>query len=605
MHYLKKQNGYALLVTLLIMVVFSILGTSLLMFTLNGGSKNEVREDITQSADLSQKGIDLITTQINSELTSVLGNNGLPRSEFLSVLNTTLNKYLCSKNSSTNTSTTGQYKVCIDSYVDSIDEKSEINDLKKLVTFKSIGTSGNANRTLTSKIEVGAETAPEALRYAIGTNIDSTDDLQDGEGNLLMHGGVEIKGDIKVDGNIVTSSNGYAYLGGQRWIPSIFPSALPLDGAESSRLFLGKKAYTINNTVDYNNHIIRNNFSVAGYSEKNNINELFRAGSSPLLVSREPIRSPIGITSQKSNFQYTSTSAGVTNIYTGSSRLISNVTSPTLKVFPSYRYIETYCVRYYNSGQCREFGERYNYNENGTFTFNGLNSFSQFSTNGNVIFDSTNTTFKNGLYINGDLSIGNNSTSENISNYSKVTLDGPIYVNGDVTIKGADLSSNVLLYVNGSVTIEYSRINGKTLANNKKGSLIILSTGNIKISNNSVNQDTPSYIKGFFYTEKDFEMFGVGSNIKIDGGISARKITLNAIRGRASNSRFANAYTISYSNGWTTNYDYFEGLSEQAKRDSRLQVIYDEEIISTYSDLKQQEPVIYKVDPPLEKDRSY
>lgn len=599
MQYLKKQDGYALLVTLLIMVVFSILGASLLMFTSNGGSKNEIREDITQSADLSQKGIDLITTQINSELTTYLGTNGRPRTEFIFQLENYLNNYLCSKNAAAKTSTTGKYKVCIDSYVDSIDENNEVNELKKLVTFKSVGTSGNSNRTLTSKIEVGAETAPEALRYAVGTNIDSADGLQPGEGNLLMHGGVDITGDIKVDGNIVTSSNGYALLGSDRWIPSLAPSAKPLPGTDSSRLFLGKKSYFFTHSPTYSTHITQTNFTNSNYSEKSDIENLFRPGYAPELVSREPTRSPIGITSQKSNFQYASNSQGVTRLVQGSDLTITDKLMSTSKVYLSHSYFKTVCVDSTWWGSCKKTESRKYEGDNETYAFEGTNTFKQVSTNGNIDFRRTDTTFKNGLYVEGDLSIGNGSNSENPNDYARVILDGPIYVNGNVTIKGADLLSNVLMYVNGTVTIEYSRINGKQLANGKNGSLIILSRGNVKISNNSVNQDTPSYIKGFFYTEQDFEMYGVGSNIKIDGGISARKIVLNAIRGRARDTNFTGAYKI------PNRADYFEGVNEQANRDSRLSVIYDDEIISTYSDLKQQEPVIYKVDPPLEKDRSY
>ncbi|MCJ1908682.1 hypothetical protein [Planococcus ruber] len=599
MKYLKQQKGYALLVTLLILVVFSILGATLMMFTFNGGNKNEVREDITQSADLSQKGIDLMTTQINDDLTKYLGANGVPRTDFLFQLERVLDKYRCTAtNSAATISTTGSYKVCIDSYVDSITEENEVNPLKKLVTFKSIGTSGKSNRELVSKIEIGAETAPEALRYAVGTNIDSSDGFQPGEGNLLMHGGVDITGDVKVDGNIVTSSNGYAQLGGDRWIPSLAPSAIPLPGTDSSRLFLGKKAYFFTHSPTYSSHIALTNFTSNGYSEKSNIDDLFRPGFAPDLVSREPVRSPIGITTQKANFEYSRTSAGAENLDAGSSKTINGINKPSSKVFLSYTFSERVCV----DGWwwfCSKYDYVNYYDDSGTFTFKGTNKFKQVSTNGSATFLDTNSTFESGMYVNGNLLIGNNSTSENVSNYSAITLDGPIYVNGNVTIKGADLLSNVLLYVNGSVTIEYSRINGKSLSSGKRGSLIILSKGNIKISNNSVNQDAPSYIKGFFYTEQDFEMFGVGSNIKIDGGISARKIVLNAIRGRAKDTFFTGSYQI------PNRADYFENVNGQQTRDSRLQVIYDSEIISTYSDLKQQEPVIYKVDPPLEKDRSY
>jgi len=150
------------------------------------------------------------------------------------------------------------------------------------------------------------------------------------------------------------------------------------------------------------------------------------------------------------------------------------------------------------------------------------------------------------------------------------------------------------MYVDGDVKIEYSRINGLN-KNGREGSLIIFANGKIDIQNNSLYQDEPSQIKGFFYSEKELEMYGVGSNIRIEGGISARKIVLNAIRGRASNQRFENAQK--YSN------DYYEGVEGQRTRPSRLQIVYDPEIINTYSDIKSQEPVITDVDFPILLDR--
>ncbi|KAA0957862.1 hypothetical protein FQ085_07370 [Planococcus sp. ANT_H30] len=604
MNHIKKQQGYALLLTLGLIVILTILGASLLMLTNNGSSKNEVRQDITRSSDLSQKGIDLVTTQVNSELITFLGDNGRPRTEFIFQLERILDRYLCTGNSSIPIKgETGTYKACIVSYVDTVDKDNQSNPLKKLVSFKSIGTAGDANREMISKIEIGAATAPEALRYAIGTNIDTADGLQNGEGNLLMHGGVEIKGDLKVDGNIVTSTNGYALLGGDRWIPSLAPSTLPLEGAKTARLFLGKNPYTFNTTSSYTSHIARSNFATSPYNLRTNISDLFRSGYAPTLVSREPVQSPIAITEQKQNFEYTINGSSVTSLYTGSNRIINNQTYTTSKIFPVFRYSQDECIEYYtsgkNKGECKRSEEKYYYVETGTYTVTGTNTFKQFSTKGNVVMAGTDTKFTNGLYVNGDLSIGNNSTSYDVDRYSSVTLDGPIYVNGDLNIQGADLRSNALIYVNGSVNISHSRMNGKILTNKKQGSLIVLSKGNIKISNNSVNYDEPSYIKGFFYSEKDFEMFGVGSNMKIDGGISARKIVLNAIRGRAKDDPFSGSYKIPGRS------DYFEGVEEQSKRNSRLQVVYDLEIISTYSDLKQQEPVIYSVDPPTEKERSY
>ena len=99
-------------------------------------------------------------------------------------------------------------------------------------------------------------------------------------------------------------------------------------------------------------------------------------------------------------------------------------------------------------------------------------------------------------------------------------------------------------------------------------------------------------IKGYFYSNEVFEMYGVGSNIRIEGGISAQQIVLNAIRGRASNNYFVNSQRVKSK--------YYEERENQADKPSRLQVIYNPEIINTYSNLKQQEPVIYNVDPPKE-----
>ncbi|WP_404337423.1 hypothetical protein [Planococcus rifietoensis] len=595
---LKKEQGYALLITLIILLVFSILGISLMTMTMNGIAKNDMRQDVTRSTDLSTKGIDLITNQINTDLIKYLGVNGKTREEFIFQLERVLDEYECSNPEKIELAgETGSSEMCVEEYTNTVDASGEENPLRKLVTFNSIGLSGNSTQNLTSKVEIGAALAPEVLKYAIGTNIDLSDGLQPGEGNLLLHGGSDIQGDMKVDGNIVTSNNGYAFLGQDRWIPSILPSAIPLTGANSARLVLGKGAYTFSQANNYASHLNTSDFSKGGYSRKANIQDLFRSGYSPEIVSRNPNESPIMISEQKPNFEYNSSQAGVTRLTLEEDRIVSNKKMDTSKIFLNHNYTERVCIRY-NWFRCLEYDYRTVSGENGIYTFNGANSFRQAATKGSAVMTNTNTTFKNGFYVEGNLSIGNNSTSYDSSQYSKVTLDGPIFVNGDLTIQGADLSSNALIYVNGEATIEYSRINGKPLPQNKIGSLIILSKGNIKISNNSVNSNDPSYIKGFFFSEKDFEMYGVGSNMKIDGGISARRIVLNAIRGRASNSNFPGAYRIPNRN------DYFEGLNGQQSANSRLQVIYDTEIISTYSNLKQQEPIIYTVDPPTEVERS-
>ncbi|MFJ5768460.1 hypothetical protein [Psychrobacillus sp. NPDC093180] len=603
MTHIKNQNGYTLLITIVILILFSILGLSLLTLTMGGVSKNDIRQDNVRSVDLSEKGIDHITHQINAELTKKLEeSSGLTRTNFISLLNSTINKYKCTTGTAVvdPNGKTGVYNACIKDVKPTyeIGQPTVENDLRKLIVFESKGTSGNSSNTLLTEIEIGAESAPETLKYAVGTNLNKKDGLQEGEGNLYMHGGVTVKGDFKVDGNIITRDHGYAYLGGDQWIPSILPESKPSDGATSSKLVLGQDFYRLNSNVSYSSHINSNTPKGSSYSNPTDIKQLFRTGYAPKIVQRNPVISPIGIDDQKANFYLSSGEKFSTGLY----KKISNINKPSSKSIPTYTDRKTECIR---SGffVCYEYRNIDTEKEDGSFEMTNNNIFGQLSTIGNLEIIDSNTVFNKGLYVGGNLQIGNNNNTDDPNNYSPVTLDGPIYVKGDVNIQGANLRSNVLLYVEGDVNIKYSTINGKTLKDGKQGSLIIFSKGEIKISNNSVNQDTPSIIKGFFYSEKDLEIYGVGSNISIEGGISARRIVLNAIRGRASDNSFPGAKNIVWWNGRKYVYDYFEGVSGQASRNSRLQIIYDQEIIETFSNLKQQEPIIYKVEPPLIKER--
>src|SRR5699024_8436240 len=186
------------------------------------------------------------------------------------------------------------------------------------------------------------------------------------------------------------------------------------------------------------------------------------------------------------------------------------------KVFP-YREREYRCGTLLRPRTCVE------NRTDGNYTLDHNNIFGRFATDGNLTIKNTGsrnafrtTTIEEGMYVNGNLFIGKSTTSYNPDDYDKIRLSGPIYVNGDLTIQGADAEFNTLIYVNGSVTIQHSQINGlKTRTND--GSLIIFANKGIKISNNSVNLDEPSNIRGYFYSDDALEMFGVGSNIKIEG----------------------------------------------------------------------------------------
>lgn len=587
---LFNEKGYSLFLTIFIMILFSVLSIMMLSLVVSGAKKNVIREEYTQADELSQKGIEHITNQIQKELEDVIGENGISKTHFIDEMERILNEYLCENNDASpiqESNLTGDYAVCIDDWEDS---EGEYGDLRKKVTFLSTGMVDGKETSIKTTMLIGANDVPDALNYAVGSHRScSGNDCIDGEGNLFLHGGVSIEGDIKVDGHLITTDRGYAYLSGERWINSLYPSALPGPNTNESRLVLGGDVYTFSHKPSYKKHINRNSFPSSSYQKISNLEEAFE--TAPVIVSREPKRNVIEISEQADNFKYGFNDPGVVKI---KGQTIENQNYSSKKVFPYY-------TRSYICGLLFICHEDTTY---GTYTLTGDNTFGQFATNGNVEIRNSNrnhfatTTIENGMYVNGDLKIGDTGIRDsnyNPNTYEKIRVSGPIYVNGDLIIKGADAEFNALIYVNGDVTIRNTRINGMHV-DGREGSLIVFANGSIEIVNNSVNLDEPSNIRGFFYSEEALEMFGVGSNIRIEGGISARRIVLNAIRGRAKSYSFDGSQKI-------TSSDYFEGVAGQRSRPSRLQIIYNPEIINTYSDLKEQESIITNLDPPELIDR--
>ncbi|MGX6442939.1 hypothetical protein ACWM35_06865 [Neobacillus sp. K501] len=591
-NHFKDEQGYTLVLTLFVILLFTLLGASLMAATIGGAQKTKIRQVDIQSTELANNGVEYITAKINTELKDALGTNGLTRSEFITKLNNTLVNYQDTTNPISNTGETGDYKVYISKIEPSYDRDGKENPLRKKVTFISKGTADGKEEQITSVVEIGAQSVLETLKYAVGANkCTGTNCTQfNGEGNMFLHGGVTIQGDFKVDNNLITTDRGYAYLGGERWIESLYPSILPIQGSTQPLLVIGGNVYTFNHSPTYNNHISSTYFGSSYTNRTNNLNEAFYNNNKPTIVKRDVPRDEINIGNQKSVYYFSETGAILLN---GENTTVfyNNLDYPTQKVYASYKECEYVKVRGQYVWTCSS--PRFD----GVYIFNANNSFGSFATKGSLKIESSpsslkTTKFNNGAYIENNLSIGNGSSSYDISSYDKLRIDGPIYVNGDVTIKGANAEFNSIMYVNGNVTIENSQLKGLGTT----GSLIIFAKGNINIRNNSVNQDNPSNIKGFFYSEQALEIFGVGSNIRIEGGVSARRIVLNAIRGRASDSSFSGSQRITYS-------DYFEGRTNQPNKTSRLQIIYDSNIMNTYSDIKSREPIVKNVDVPQLIDR--
>lgn len=577
----EKERGYTLFLAVLIITIFGILGMTLLSITISGSKKSTSNEETTQAHELAEKGIDHLNQQIHQEIQLELGTDGLPRNEFANKLMEILHSYHCQKDNGPLhplDSETGNYAVCVEQIDDVTDESGKINDLRKLVTLKSIGEVNGKTEELLYKLEVGASTVPDALKYALST-IKLEGKSNAGDGNIYLHGGVEVYGDIKADKHLFTFDHGPGLSGDHAlWRETTLPALYPTDEKETAKIVLGGGLYQFKQTVvdglyeeKQDKNVQRNSSKsfydshlkwekIKRYDEKK-LDKMFVNKNSQVIVNSDWLGNKVPIGEHIENGK-----KSIKGTIVKSDTIVNHLSiNGDVSFQPPTNNLR----------------------------FTEMNKFAGGKVDTNkaveVSFRKGEHLFNN-MYVKGNVTIGNLTSDENPDKYDDITIGGyendqgaQLFVDGDVTIQGADLKSNLTIYATGTVTVKYTTINGKVFDKNKKGSLIVFTKGKVHISNNSLYKDAPSELKGYFYSEQDLVIFGVGSNIKIHGGIAARRITLNAIRGTYEDEKRAWKYAIN---------------PTSLKSPSRLTVEYDTELIENYLKLNPPEPIVYYVDSP-------
>lgn len=631
MRFIKNDKGYSMLLTIFVFLLFTILSISLLSVTLAGANRNSISEDNIQSTELARMGIDSAIESIHSEIEAELLNKSGINAEIISVTRETFEKVLDDKlkeyTGKTIKSTdlkTGNFTVTIGDDI----HTDPNNPLKKSLKITSKGIVDGTEKIITSTVEFG-QTEFDTLNYAIGTNIsdkcrNNSNNCDNGEGNVFLHGGVQIKGDMKVEGDLFTSRNAYYYIGRERWQTTLKPSILPIENGPKPRLFLGGNIYNNDNiNSGYSSHIKtkKGKFNNRYLVNKNNIQNAFNFGEAPIYSSI--------LANQKNDINIENTISSIKSIleeketeyvYESSNKYYFHKNYEHMnndkKIVPVSGYnVEKECKKYswLFPWICDELEYEYKpiINSDHVHSFTGDSKFKYFYTDGgltisnrgsssikksnltkfNIEGDIKNPNNKEAAaYIGGKLTIGNESESSyDINRYDNIEVSGLFYVDDDLHIRGANAKFNAIMFVNGDVTIEYSQIRGLNYGSGKKGSLLIFATGDVNIRNNSVNSDieNPSDIKGYFYSEKDMEIFGVGSNMHINGGIAAKSVVLNAVRGNSNASNH-----------------YFPDATNSSKP-SRLQINYDSDLIETFNDLIIMQPIINHIDPPRVIERGW
>lgn len=573
--YLQNDNGYSLLIAIGTILIFTILGLSLITLTTNGISKNNTREQIVQATDLADKGIEFMVDSLQAELENYVLSGNIGKAQFQAKLNETISsgELSCSGGGIEIPGDTGDTTVCIDGkniqnvYTEKEDGTKILQELKKQVPMISTGLVDGKERVTTATVIIGTDAIPDQLRYALSTN---------NGGNLYLHGGVEIQGDIKTDNDLIISSNATWFSGSTAvWQPSVRAKLTASPGSVTPKVIFSKEnraVYDLNKFQDYNNHINGTNLNKAGYYTKYDtmtaagqtaISNLF-FNSPPISVISKPsvpqdtveittkILDRYNAASNKANYTNNleiSTTSHPTKGY-GKKDAVFVSDTATESIQETYTYYEDVCVKW-----------------DGWWIFKRCVQWEQQERTGTRWVDKNTFKFGN-MTINGGTKYDKKS----------ITLKGTYYVYGDLTITNVNLKADAILYVQGKVDISESTIQGV----DENSTMIVFANGNIDMYNLSVNsnQANASKIKGFFYTKQDMLMYGVGSNINLTGGISARRLILTAVRGDTASGYLSAAQQSQLQNG-------------TAKQYSRLKIIYDEDLISTYTEFTRDEEEEY------------
>lgn len=275
MNYLKKQKGFTLVIVVLLLSLIALIGIGLMGLTSSGTKKNVVREDITQATEEAEKGMQHITLEIQKRLEEkipapTIGNGSaqLLTDQFNVDFDVILAEYVCpippnvSNVYYQDNTQHVSYSTCLDndSYSKYVGLTTPSNTLREL-KFISTGTADGETKVITSVYRMGAKylNYPDFMNYAVATHTTvKADNTVDKVGHLFLNGGIEIKGDVRADGNMIISDLGYAptflNLSFNPWIESVYPaiigpSAFPPSTSGEAKLFINpeKKLFTMVN----------------------------------------------------------------------------------------------------------------------------------------------------------------------------------------------------------------------------------------------------------------------------------------------------------------------------------------------------------------------
>ncbi|MYL53349.1 hypothetical protein GLW08_08360 [Pontibacillus yanchengensis] len=507
----KNEKGSALLFVLLMVVMFSILGLSVLGATVSGGKRTELQEDQVQSIHEAKKAIQQGVVLIQSYFEDYSLKEMDDYQNDIDDFNNLELSY-------DGTNTEVRYTI-----QNVTDEETDIN------------TDTNYTRVfeITSRAEVdGTGGAPAQVHeFSKRIYLSATPTaLQNGMGakkTLQLNGSPEISGNVYAS-VLNLSKEGYYEFGSTRpnFKTKLYPIIQPLNTETIQQQqaivsIADKNSFqTVNNNEEFLNQEASNfaleNISVDKY-QGINVAETFNDKSS----SYKP--------------EYDKDHCVDVDPFGNIKGENGKVLLKNGKVMGEDETINEYIV----STQCPGVP-------------NKINKF--------MLYDSENLLGEDSwLYVEGNIDII--GSREGIPEGEIMKIEQNLLVDGNLFIDGT-IQFNSATYTTGTSEIYNSNIIGK-----EDEQLALFSQDNLIISRINEFEDPSedqSTLKAFFYSDKNIDLYAVGSYIHINGGIfSGNNLTANATRG--------NIYLNDVEDG--------NNILGEATGNPRLQIEYDPTIV--------------------------
>lgn len=518
---LNNQKGYALLNVLLIFTIITIFGLSLIGMTLSSQKFIAYSEEYTANLSLAEMKLDESMIRLENEIDQL--NNEVDLNEVTAEILTIkmIDIIESLKSTSKDISFSSQNIRNI---------TSEDNRFSEMVTIKV--QIGDSHRYITKTVTITS--AADVFTFSTVT-----------EGKLTFNGAASIKGDIYADNGIYLSKYAKFITNGNLYRPL---SAYP---------------------------VIESNITV---KEATALGMKFFEGIDPTWHPVKDLNTLYTFLNNKPTMKDRSVQFNQFNI--------SNIINDKKKIYNNDKNNTTIVSResYFNSS--KEIDQ--------SITFKNLLYLDKnLEVKGNLFLeDGIIMTSQGSLKISGNIYIKENKHMKNYLS-GTITLDNEenfIYIDGNTSI--TDLSINSHIYSSGNVDIKHNlNMNGtiyasgestiENLSNESGGTAVILSKGNLTVSNNNLYEKNVRQIDAYLYSDQDLEIYGVGSNIKINGGIFGKNIILNATKGETYPTRGYSAYNpnLNLSNFSSIGELYLEKNQSNPNLPSRLQIEFEPDLI--------------------------